>query len=156
MVRTLRNLPRILLVVAIALGATSVVRHCRNDAAYQRRLLEASRVRVVDLRDTDPPELTVEFENAGNVTIGRTHFRLGVYVGDRQTSRADEDHGGFTPGQKRRIVLRSRVTPGSGAAISYPARATYMLVVVPEWRAQLPAITREFMLTRGHADRDKR
>jgi len=143
---TRRHLPRVLLIVAIAIGAASVVRHCRNEVAYQRRLMETSRVRVVDLSDTDPLELTVEFENAGSATIGRTHFRLGVYVGDRQISRADEDYGGFPPGEKRRIVLRTRVTAASGGAISYPTPARYVLVVIPEWRAPLPAITGEFIL----------
>jgi hypothetical protein len=100
------------------------------------------------LSDTYPPQMAVEFQNAGGEPIGRVHFRLVFHIGERPLSRADEDHVGFEPGRRRTIILRSHATDTSSRPNAFPARARYQLIVIPEWRKQLPAITGEVILNR--------
>jgi hypothetical protein len=56
-------------------------------------------------------------------------------------------NGDFKPGERRRIILRSR-PDAALSSISYPAPAKYTLVVIPEWKEPLPVIFGEFWLKR--------
>lgn len=143
-----RKVRVVCLTIAVVLCAGWMIHAWWKSRALQQRLLAASHVTVVGLKNSFPPELTIEFENAGDAIIGQTHFRLAFEVDGKEISRADEDHGDFKPGERRRIILRSRSPNPAPSSVSYPASAKYTLVVIPEWKEQLPVIAGEFRLNR--------
>jgi len=117
-----------------------------QERTAERRLIAASHVSVVEVHAVFPPALIVDFENAGEVPIARTHFRLAFEVEGREISRADEDVLNIRPGEKRRIVLRSRSSGPSPFHASGPVPARYELVVLPEWIKGVPTMSGEFIL----------
>ena len=137
---------RLLVGLAVVLACGYVGLHYWREWAAERRLIEVSRVAVVELRAAYPPELVVDFENGGEVTIERTHFRLTIEAEGHEISRADVDVLHIRPGEKRRIVLQSRVSGPTRFHVSGPTPAQYALVVLPEWLRGLPAISGEFVL----------
>ncbi len=139
--------PHRLSVGALLLLATGYVAvHYCQQCGSQRRIIAASRVSVVMVRSTFPPELVVEFENAGQAEIGRTHFRLSFEVKGREISRADEDVLNMLPKEKRQVILRSHPSGPSVLRTSGTVRASYTLVVLPEWLKGLPALSGDFVL----------
>ena len=80
-------------VVAVVLGVVLacgyVGLHYWQEWTAERRVIASSHVSVLECRPL--PEMVVEFENAGDVPIDRTHFRLTFEVDGREISRADED-----------------------------------------------------------------
>ena len=143
---TIRRLWAVCLATAVVLSAGLIIRACWNSLVSQQKLLAASHIPVIGLNDSFPPALTIDFENVGDTIIGQTHFRLVFEADGRQISRADEDHGDFKPGEKRRIILQSRSANASPPLKSYPGYAKYTLIVIPGWGKQLPAISGEFLL----------
>jgi hypothetical protein len=114
--------------------------------AAERRLIAVSHVSVVDVRTTFPPALIVDFENAGNAPIARTHFRLSFTAEGREISRADEDVLNIQPGEKRRIVLQSRSSGPARFEAARSVQAGYELIVLPGWVKGKPPLSGEFVL----------
>jgi hypothetical protein len=146
MTMTIRRLWAACLATAVVLGAGLIIRAWWNSLVSQQQLLAAAHVSVIGLNDSFPPALTIDFENVGDAIIGQTHFRLVFEVDGGQISRADEDHGNFKPGEKRRMILQSRSAKASPSLKSYPVYAKYTLIVIPGWGKQLPAISGGFLL----------
>ena len=143
----LRCCASIVALLALAVVYSGV--HYWRQWASERRLVASSRVSVVVIRPTFPPELVVEFENTGDARIRRTHFRLGFEVDGREISHADQDVLDILPKEKRQVTLRSRPSgslrfAASGAAL----RVTYVLVVLPEWLKGVPTTSGTFLLER--------
>ena len=136
----------VVIVLGIAVVCGYVGLHYWQEWTAERRLLASSHVSVVELRTGFPPEMVVEFQNTGQVTIDRTHFRLTFEVEGREISRADEDVLNIGPNEKRRIVLRSHASGASGLSVLRPVPARYVLNVFPRWLRGLPTIARDFVL----------
>jgi hypothetical protein len=120
--------------------------HYWRERAAERRLIAGSHVWVIDVRPAFPPALIIEFENAGEVPIHRTHFRLSFVAEGREISRADEDVLSIRPGERRQIVLQSRSSGPARFHASRPVRARYELVVLPQWIRGLPTVSGGFLL----------
>lgn len=148
--RCIRGVPwstrRILAGVGIAAAVGCLGLYVWRSWAADRRLLASSRVSVVEVRAAFPPALVVDFENAGEAGVERTHFRLAFEAEGREISRADTDVLNMQPGEKRRIVLRSDPSGPVRFHLSRPVPARYTLVVLPRWIRGLPVISGEFVL----------